>query len=678
MSATARAAAGILGAGLSRPALFLALLACSVPAAAADRAPDWLGAVYQAKVTFPRKEDPAVVLLDDTLLDVSASGSFTTRVRFAVRVLTTEGSKQAVARVPYNTDSMKVKSLQAWLIAPDGKVTAYGRRRIVDAAVHTSALELYGEARQQLIIATDEAKPGAVFGFEAVVEEMSVISQHMVRFQSALPVERAAYTVQLPSGWRLAAHPFNQAPACTESGGGRYTWTATATPALVLEPLAPPAPTFAPWVAIDFVPPTASQSGTSRVAFGSWAEISAYFSPRYEAAAVSDAAMKAKADELVRGKADLFARLQALGGYAQDVNYIFIQLDAAHAGGMIPRLAPRVFRTNYGDCKDKATMLRALLATQGITSFPLIVQSGSTTHLREDWPSPLQFNHAILAIQVDASVDSPAVFTHPELGRLLVFDPTNEFAPIGSLADTLLADKGLLLAGARGGLIALPAERPESNRLERHVRATLNDLGGIEGTIKEEFFGQASAGPRAERRRNGETEYRRRIERWLAGTLPAAQTTRVETADFWAENRFTMAADFASAQYGKLMRDELLVFKPILVARRGAVALRKGARTQPVLLRPSRYTERTEITLPPGCTVEESILPVTLTTAFGSYQAACTAEGGKLTFERSLDLRAAELSVSDFEAVRGFFEKILQTEQTPVVLRRARPAQTAH
>ena len=87
---------------------------------------------------------------------------------------------------------------------------------------------------------------------------------------------------------------------------------------------------------------------------------------------------------------------------------------------------------------------------------------------------------------------------------------------------------------------------------------------------------------------------------------------RVETADFWAENRFTMTTDFACANYGKLMRDELIVCKPVRVARRGFVALRKGTgpRTQPMLLRPSRYKERAEITLPPGCTVEETIRPV--------------------------------------------------------------------
>lgn len=676
MSATARSASGVLRGSIRWLAALLAFFAGSAWSVAADRAPDWLGAVRQAAVTVPVKEAAAVVLLDDILLEVSANGSFKNRVRFAVRVLTAEGSKQAVVRVPYNTDSMKMKSLQAWLIAPDGKVTVYGKRHIVDAAIHTGAMELYGEARQQVIAASADAKPGAVFGYEAVIEESSVLAQRVVRFQSTMPVERVSYAVQLPPGWRLDAHPFNQPPACVESAGRRHTWTATKLPALVLEPFAPPAPTFSPWLAIDFVPP-ATLAAAPRVTFASWSDISAYFSPRYEAAATGDAVMAAKAAELVRGKTDQFVRLQAIAGFVQEVNYISIQLDAANAGGMIPRPASRVFRTNYGDCKDKATLLRALLATQGIVSYPLVVQSGNTTRLREDWPSPLQFNHVILAIRVDESVKSPAVFDHPDLGRLLIFDPTNEFVPIGSLADTLLADKGVLLAGERGGLVALPAELPESNRLERRVRATLDDLGGIAGTIEEEFFGHASSGARAERRRHGENEFRRRIERWLAGTLPAAQTTRVETADFWSENRFTLATDFASAKYGKLMRDELLVFKPILVARRGAVAMRKGPRTQPVLLRPSRYTERTEITLPPGCTVEETIRPVALATAFGSYRATCAAQDGKLVFERSLDLQAAELPAGDFAAVRAFFEKILQTEQSPVVLRRARLAQAA-
>ena len=641
-------------------------------AAAADREPDWLRTARQAPVTVPVKDAPAVVLLDEILLEVAADGTITTRKRYAVRVLTGEGSKRAQALVQYNTDAMKVKSLQAWLISGEGTVTAFGKRRMVDAAVHANALELYGEVRMQLISAKEEAKPGAVFGYESVLEQASTQFQHVARFHSTLPVERVAFSVKLPAGWQLVAHPFNGAPAYTAGANGRYDWTQRAMPALVKEPLAPPTSSFSPWVAIDFVPPAAAKKKGTHVALNSWSAISAHFSPAYEAAAVPDAAMKAKADELVRGRASLFSRLQALADHVQQVNYISILLDASNAGGMIPRASTRVFRTNDGDCKDKATLLRALLATQGVASYPLIVQSGNTTQLREDWPSPLQFNHVILAIQVDDTVESSAVLIHPELGRLLLFDPTNEFTPIGYLVDTIMAERGLLFAGSRGGLVTLPKELPESNRRERRVHATLDELGGVAGTVEEELFGHASASARAERRRKGETEFRQGIARWLAKTLPAARNARVETTDSWTENRFKMTTDFASDKYGKLMRDELLVFKPILVARREIVALRKGSRTQPILLRPARYSERTEITLPAGWAVEESIQPVNLTTPFGSYQAVCTPGDGKLVFVRSLDLRAAELPISEYEAVRGFFERIDQTEGTSVVLRRSR------
>ena len=641
-------------------------------ARADDRAPEWLAAVIKAPLTVPHQDAAAVVLWNETLLEVAPSGTFTTRTRIAIKVLTGEGQKATIARVPYNTDAMRVKGLQAWLIPAQGKIKALGKRHMADTAVHLNAMELYGEARQQVISAAADARPGAVFAFESIVEETSVLSQRIWSFQSPLPVERMQFTVKLPPDWRLKAHSFNEAPSYATDDNQRYTWARTALPAVVLEPMAPPAPTFSPWVAVDLIPPLNRPKSNPRVVFDSWAELAAYFGPKYDSAAVADAAMKARADERVRAATTPFERLRVLAADVQQVNYIFIQLDAANVGGFIPRQAPRVFRSNYGDCKDKATLLRAMLATQGIVSYPLIVQAGATPRLREGWPSALQFNHAILAIQVDDTVNTPAVIQHPSLGRLLIFDPTNEFTPLGDLADGLLADQGLLLAGEHQGLITLPVTPPEANHLERRVRATLDGQGGITGTIEEKFFGQASASARAERRRHGEADFSRRIERWLATTLPAAQTTRVETDDAFEANRFSMTANFASVNYGKLMRDELLVFKPILVSRRGAAPLRKVKRTQPVLLRPSRYTERTEIALPRGCTVEETIPPVSLVTPFGSYHATVTFDAATLIFERALDLRAAEIPARDYEAVRSFFEKILQTEQSPVVLRRAR------
>ena len=61
---------------------------------------------------------------------------------------------------------------------------------------------------------------------------------------------------------------------------------------------------------------------------------------------------------------------------------------------------------------------------------------------------------------------------------------------------------------------------------------------------------------------------------------------------------------------------------------------------------------------------------MTLETTFGRYTARANLDGSRLVFERTLDLRAAEIPAADYERVRTFFEKIIQSEQSPVVLRR--------
>lgn len=654
------------------PAFLLAGLSLAVTAIgiARETAPDWLRAAAAHTVTPTKEDTTAVVLLHEGVVKVERDGAFATRIRFALRVVNSDGRKHALARVPYLLGSSGVKSLKAWLVQPSGEVSAYAKRNTIDAAIHTSALELYGEQRLKLISARDDAQPGAVFGFEAEITEKTILTQRLWRFQDRLPVERSSFSIQLPPGWKLETHVFNHEPVAPVVQGGSQTWTLTGMAAITPEPMGPPSDALVPWLAVDLLPPAGAAGGADRLTFKSWEAIAAYFSPRYDAATQVDAGIKSRAGALVADAATPWDRIRALCRYAQQVNYISIQLDAANAGGMIPRSATRVLQCNYGDCKDKATLLRALLASQGVTAWPLIVTAGGRKEIRENWPSPLQFNHCILAISVDPTVEAPAIITHPALGRLVIFDPTNEFIPAGLLADERLASRGLLLAGSQSSLVTLPVMNAENNRLDRRLTARLDELGNITGTVHEEFFGQASANARAERYHGGKTDFQKRIERWLAATLPAVRATRVETSDAFAEAHFTHDADYEAIGYGKMMRDQLLVFKPVLVSRRNSTALRKGPRTQPVVLPASRYTERAEIELPAGYALDENIVPVTLETSFGRYTTQASLNGGRLVFERALDLRAAEIPAADYERVRTFFEKIIQSEQSPVVLRR--------
>lgn len=654
---------------MRRPGLLVFLLLVATLRAAP---PAWL--IQASRTPAPSSLDQpadAVVLLDEQAINVRSDGRFEIRLRRALRILTSAGCKQAVARVAYDASSSKIRSFKAWVLRPDGSDVPLDKQRIVDVAVFANALELYSEARARVALGENEGTAGAIFGYEAEIDERSVLSQRAWGFQGPLPIARSAVSVTLPRGWNVESHTFNHPPVAAAIAGATRTWELRDQPAFKPEPLGPSLEGAAPWLALDFFPPPDSRPAAVRRSFASWNDVSSYLTPFYDAATTADSTMIARVSALTRD-ATPWEKITRFCRLTQEVNYISIQLDTAHAGGAIPRPAPRVFHCNYGDCKDKATLLRALLRIAGIDAWAVAVFSGDRHRVRPEWPSTLQFNHCILAIRVDASVTAPAVIEHPTLGRLLIFDPTDRDTPPGLLPASDEGGTGLLIAGGEaGGLVTLPGFSTDLRRIERSIHAEIFPDSSLKATIEENFTGASSPAVRSEWRRHPASEYRTLIASWLAQTLPAPTLTRLEPRDDFLAARFTLAVDLKVRRYAKPMRDKLLVFKPVLVARRTNALFREKSRRTPVVFEPAHYVEHAEFVLPAGFHVDEVPSPVALTSSFGRYAAEAAQVDGKLVFTRSLELHATTVPASDYDEVRVFFEKIVQTEQTPVVLQRS-------
>src|SRR4029077_13870526 len=101
--------------------------------------------------------------------------------------------------------------------------------------------------------------------------------------------------------------------------------------------------------------------------------------------------------------------------------------------------AAEVFAHRYGDCKDKATLMSAMLKLSGIDSYYVIInhERGAVTAAT---PPTNLFDHVILAIRLPEQINSPefqAVYNDPKLGRLLIFDPTDQKTSIGGLRGEL-------------------------------------------------------------------------------------------------------------------------------------------------------------------------------------------------------------------------------------------------
>src|SRR5205807_2167240 len=134
-----------------------------------------------------------------------------------------------------------------------------------------------------------------------------------------------------------------------------------------------------------------------------WKSIGEWYSRLASDRTVASPEVAAKAQELTAGKADFFDKAEAIARFVQqNVRYFVIEVGV---GGYRPHPAADIFRNRYGDCKDKATLLTAMMSAVGIHASLMFVDT-SRGFIDPDAPS-VDGNHMIAAIEVPSGYQSP-------------------------------------------------------------------------------------------------------------------------------------------------------------------------------------------------------------------------------------------------------------------------------
>jgi transglutaminase-like putative cysteine protease len=634
------------------------------PVVAADDGPPWLRQLASISLPPQDKRIPAVMLLREHNIRVEEDGKVTTTERQAMRILSKEGREEAFASVHYMTDTGKVRDMRAWMIRPGGAVKKFGKDEVVDLAAAPN--DVFNDVRVKVIAARDEAEPGAVFGYEWTAEDRSVFTQFDWQFQDRLPALVSRFTITLPAGWRAEGVMLNCDKLEPVVSGSTYTWELRELPFIEEEPASPPVTALAARLAVSYFPPAEKRVGAG--VFNNWADVSRWLTGLSDSQATVDDALAGKATQLAANAKTELERIQAIGRYVQSVNYVSIQTGIGRGGGYRPHSAIDVFAKSYGDCKDKANLMRAMLKVAGIQSYLVCIYSGDPFYVRQEWPSPQQFNHCIIAVKVNDATQAATIVSHPSLGRLLIFDPTDDNTPVGELPDHEQGSFALIIAGEAGALLRMPESPPEANRLERRAEVVLSPDGGITADVHERAVGQSAVNERREFRGLSRADYVKRIEGWITRGATGATVSKVEPSDNSAEGKFALDIDFTAARYGQLMQDRLLVFKPAIVSRRESLFLTEPFRKHPVVLPSLAYTETVRVKLPRGFEVDELPDPMKLDAPFGTYSTSYVVKDEQLSFTRTLLVRGATIPVKDYPKVRGFFASIRAAEQAPVVL----------
>lgn len=194
-----------------------------------------------------------------------------------------------------------------------------------------------------------------------------------------------------------------------------YLWDLADLPAFAPLPGDAPARTFAPWL------------GVSSVA--SWDTFAAWYRRLAAGSDTAGPGIDALAAEIGAAHADRAGRLRAAYERVAALRYVAVELGV---GAFRPRTPEQVWTQRYGDCKDKANLLVAVLAKLGIPAeFALVNRYDATFTDLPGW----QFNHAVALVPAAPADGQPLD---------LWLDTTDRLVPFGIVAPGDLGRQALV------------------------------------------------------------------------------------------------------------------------------------------------------------------------------------------------------------------------------------------
>ncbi|MEE2938968.1 MAG: DUF3857 domain-containing protein [Planctomycetota bacterium] len=342
-----------------------------------------------ARASEPAEGVPREVLHRMLVIDAGADGTARRWGRTVERILTPAGARE-LDRLPFRAypGSEEVRVLSASVHRADGTT--------LDARTGRTG------GRGVFVVDLPPLEVGDVVDVEWRRDDLAptIFGDYLgvdvpLRSDSRLPVVESTVVLLEPEGVSLTTH-MTAAPDGVErareelDGGGRETrWTVRDVEPRRRERLEPPS--------AELEPRVQASTYASWESFGEW-----WWNLISEEIDTSDE-MRVKVAELTESASTPLERLRAVYDFVvTDVRYNAWEF-GVH--GYQPYSAPVIFSRRFGDCKDKAILMKAMLAEVGIEAWPVIIQAEGRRH-EEDLSLAMvgHFNHCIAYVPAQEGI----------------------------------------------------------------------------------------------------------------------------------------------------------------------------------------------------------------------------------------------------------------------------------
>lgn len=372
--------------------------------------------------------------------------------------------------------------------------------------------------------------------------------------------------------------------------------------------------------------------------FKSWDEVGQWYASLQRDLTAPDDKIRAKVAEQAKGLNGDLEKAEALYNYVAK-NFRYVSLSFGQ-GRYQPHPATEIFANQYGDCKDKHTLLSSMLSATGLRAYPALINS--SRKLDPDVPSPGQFDHVITAIQLGKET--------------LWVDTTAEVAPFRLLSPNLRKKQALLIPeNAPARLETTPADPPFINKVMVEIEGKVNDLGELSGRSHSTFRGDAELYMRMVFRKTPKSDWKR-----LGGYLSydsglGTEVTDVRPGDPGAtEKPFEVEYDFTKAGFLDWSSKKAALSLPLSSVSLPYADPDKREDSKPIELgSPIEITYKLKLSLPARYRIRPPV-PVTVTRDYAEYRSSYKLEGNTLLAERSMRVLQREIPAARIQDYLAF------------------------
>ena len=386
--------------------------------------------------------------------------------------------------------------------------------------------------------------------------------------------------------------------------------------------------------------------------FSSWEEVGKWYAGLEKDRRAPSKEVRTKAAELTIGLTTDLEKTEALYDFvAKNFRYVSLSLGMARYQ---PQAATDVLHNQYGDCKDKNTLLAALLEAEGLHSATVLINT--SRKLDPDVPSPSQFNHAITMLT---------------LGKEEIWmDTTTEVAPFRLLSYQLRKKQGLVIPpGGAAHLEETPADPPMRDTQVEEIDGKVDESGRLQARVTDTLRGDSELLARMLFRAVPAAKWQTMVEGANKGL--GGDVSGVKVSDPAATREaFVMSYDVSKANFVDWSKKKLELRLPLSSVVPVAIGSEVGeeeseaseseqGKPEPFKLGPPNdHTYRIKLELASRYTAKVPVA-VSVERDYGAYKSDYKLEGNAFTAERTLIIRQGELPAARADDYRAFRQTVL-------------------